>query len=300
MKNMLKYAIVPVVLLLAVSSAAAHKNVSPAKPKEKAVPAKQLFGKVTKAALVKSRAFGSYAKGCFAGGSQLSSVAPNWQIMRPSRNRNWGHPQIIAYIEKLAKDAKARDGWPGLLVGDISQPRGGPMLTGHASHQLGLDADIWLLASPDKRLSREEREKFSAVSVLTKDKKKIDEKVWSEKHLKLLRRAASYSTVGRIFVNPVIKKKLCQDAGKNRKWLSKIRPWRGHYLHFHVRLNCPPGDKNCKNQPAPAAGDGCGKDLAKWFKPPPKKKKGFKFKFRPKPELRLADLPRACRQVLTQ
>jgi murein endopeptidase len=30
----------------------------------------------------------------------------------------------------------------GLLIGDMSQPRDGPMLYGHSSHQIGLDVDI--------------------------------------------------------------------------------------------------------------------------------------------------------------
>jgi murein endopeptidase len=68
--------------------------------------------------------------------------------MRPSRNRNWAHPAMIKLIERLATEAKANDGWNGLLVGDMSQPRGGPMLTGHASHQTGLDADVWLTPMP--------------------------------------------------------------------------------------------------------------------------------------------------------
>jgi len=272
------------------------------KAKVKAVPAKQLFGKLTAAAIVPAHVYGSYTKGCFAGGKQLAEDGPAWQAMRLSRNRNWGHPRTIAYIEQLAKDAKAHDGWSGLLVGDISQPRGGPMLTGHASHQLGLDADVWLLQAPKKRLTVAQREKISAISVLTKNKKEINPKIWTPEHLKLLRRAASYKNVARIFINPVIKKKLCKDAGKNRKWLRKLRPWRGHHYHFHVRLNCPKGDRICKNQPAPGVGDGCGADLAKWFKKPKKKKrkKGYKFKFIPKPELTMANLPRACRKVLKQ
>ena len=52
--------------------------------------------------------------------------------------------------------------WPGFLVGDISQPRGGPMFTGHASHQIGLDADVWLTPMPDRTLSRAERESMPA------------------------------------------------------------------------------------------------------------------------------------------
>jgi penicillin-insensitive murein endopeptidase len=45
----------------------------------------------------------------------------------------------VEFIEELSKRA-AQNGWPGLLIGDMSQPRGGPMLNGHASHQVGLDA----------------------------------------------------------------------------------------------------------------------------------------------------------------
>jgi len=267
--------------------------------KAKAIPARVLFEKMTKAADVPPQSFGSYAKGCFAGGQQLAINGPAWQVMRLSRNRNWGTPRIVAYIEKFAADAKAKDGWPGLLIGDMSQPRGGPV-GGHASHQLGLDTDIWLRSSPGRRLSLAERESLNSISVLTKNRKKINPDTWKPAYLKLYRRAVSYKEVGLIFVNPVIKRRLCKDAGKDRKWLRKVRPWRGHYSHFHVRLTCAKGDKQCKNQPKMAAGDGCGADLAKWFKPKKKKKKGFKFKFVPKREMTLANLPRACRRVLKQ
>jgi penicillin-insensitive murein DD-endopeptidase len=88
-----------------------------------------------------------------------------WQVMRLSRNRNWGHPKLIAFLESLASKGR-RVGWNGLLVGDLSQPRGGPMLSGHNSHQVGLDADIWLTQMPDRTLSREEREFVSAVNLV--------------------------------------------------------------------------------------------------------------------------------------
>ena len=86
---------------------------------------------------------------------------------------------------------KQHDGWPGLLVGDMSQPRGGPMLTGHASHQVGLDADIWLTPMPDRRLSEKEREDLSATSMLAADKVSVDPKIWTDAHVRLIKRAAS-------------------------------------------------------------------------------------------------------------
>src|SRR5690606_9570375 len=100
-------------------------------------PAKQLFGSVGVPAELLPRAVGSYAKGCLAGGAALPIDGPNWQVMRLSRNRNWGHPVLVDVLKRLAADV-GRDGAGGLLIGDMAQPRGGPMMTGHASHQIGL------------------------------------------------------------------------------------------------------------------------------------------------------------------
>jgi penicillin-insensitive murein endopeptidase len=273
-----------------------------------AVAAKTLFGAVKSAAPLKARAIGTYARGCLAGGKALPVDGSAWQAMRLSRNRNWGHPVLVAWLERFAKATKSRDGWPGLLVGDMAQPRGGPMLTGHASHQLGLDADIWLTPMPNRKLSRKEREDLSAVSMLASDKLSVDPAKWSDARARIIKRAASTSEVERIFVHPAIKKKLCESAsslGKDRKWLSKVRPWWGHHYHFHVRIGCPSGSPGCKPQPSVGSDDGCGKELDGWFKilkrslapkptPPVKPAKPPK----PKPPMTIDALPNECRAVL--
>ena len=266
-------------------------------------PAKQLFGKKKAPANLRARAIGSYARGCLAGGRALSIDGPAWQAMRLSRNRNWGHPVLIAFVEKLALDAKAYDGWNGLLVGDLAQPRGGPMLTGHASHQIGLDADIWLRPMPERRFTRNERETVSAISMLKKGTRTIDPKKFTMAHLRLIKRAASTPGIARIFVHPGIKKALCDRAGADRAWLRQVRPWYGHHYHFHVRMSCPPGNPGCKNQNPPPAGDGCGKELSWWLSDAPwKPKKSTKKKSNKKPVKRrqiiLSDLPEACSAVL--
>ena len=161
-------------------------------------------------------------------------------------------PTLIALVERLAIEAQAEDGWNGLLVGDLAQPRGGPMLSGHASHQVGLDADVWLTAMPDRTLSRKERETINA-TVVVKDRKSIDKKVWTESHARLIKRAASYPEVARIFVHPPIKAELCKWATGDRSWLAKVRPYFGHNYHFHIRINCPKGSTTCKNQPDAAS-----------------------------------------------
>jgi penicillin-insensitive murein endopeptidase len=266
------------------------------------LPAKQVFGRQKLPADLKSRAIGTYAKGCLAGGKALPINGSAWQVMRLSRNRNWGHPVMISLLERLAKEARESDGWNGLLVGDIAQPRGGPMLSGHASHQIGLDADVWLTPMPDRILTNAEREKISATMVV-KNRKQMNYKVWTESHARLIKRAASYPQVARIFVHPPIKAELCRWAKGDRSWLAKVRPYYGHNYHFHIRITCPDGSKTCKNQwtPKPKDGTGCGAELSYWMgeKPwaPPKKPTGPPRK--PPPPLTLSGLPAECRSIVT-
>lgn len=263
--------------------------------------AKTLFGAQKTGAPGPAASYGFYSKGCFSGGVAIATDGPTWQVMRLSRNRMWGHPLMIELLEDLSQKAVA-GGWPGLLLGDISQPRGGPMLTGHASHQIGLDADIWLTKMPDKRLSAEQRENMSAISVL-KDKGDglyVDDKIWTSAHANLIKAAAVYPQVERVLVHPGIKKKLCDTVEGDRSWLSKVRPYWGHHYHFHIRLGCPEGSPGCKGQEKTPKGDGCGKDLAWWFTDEPWKKAPATTK--PKPPARdtmtMASLPAACRAVL--
>ena len=230
-------------------------------------PAKQLFGRKTQPTSDKPHVYGFYAHGCVAGAEALPIDGPTWQVMRLSRNRNWGHPSLVKLLERVSAKA-AKKGWHGLLVGDMSQPRGGPMITGHASHQVGLDADIWLTPMPDRTLTREEREEMSATNVVATDSSlDVDRKIWTPAHVEVIKAAAEDPEVERIFVNPAIKKALCRDAGNDREWLHKVRPWWGHDYHFHVRIACPPDDADCKPQPpVPGVDDGCGAELKSWLK----------------------------------
>ncbi|HEV7463248.1 MAG TPA: penicillin-insensitive murein endopeptidase [Methyloceanibacter sp.] len=278
------------------------------KPTPKGPPARELFGAVPTPAPLAARSIGSYAKGCLAGGVALPINGPDWQVMRLSRNRNWGNPRLLDFLERFASDARALDGWPGLLVGDMSQPRGGPMLTGHTSHQVGLDVDIWLTPMPDRILTPQEREDMSAVSML-KDPFSVDPSVFTTMQMKLIKRAASYPQVARIFVHPAIKKALCQQAsqlGKDTAWLGKVRPWWNHHYHFHVRLYCPPGAEGCENQKDVSGDNGCGQELVNWYamlkkaaiemaKPVPPGTKPWTGK----QPLTMAQLPRECGTVLS-
>jgi penicillin-insensitive murein endopeptidase len=227
-----------------------------AKPAGPGTLAKELFARKTTPSLAPPRAIGFYNKGCVAGAVPLPVDGETWQVMRVSRNRYWGHPDLIAFIEQLA-DKATRTGWHGLLIGDMSQPRGGPLLAGHASHQIGLDVDIWLTPMPAHALARIEREEMMATMIVAASRKDVDPKVWTPAHVALIKAAAEDPRVNRVFVNTAIKKALCRDAGEERAWLGKIQPWLGHDWHFHVRLNCPADSPDCENQPPRAEADGC-------------------------------------------
>ncbi|WP_298563521.1 penicillin-insensitive murein endopeptidase [uncultured Aliiroseovarius sp.] len=262
-------------------------------------PAKELFGAARNGTASRPASFGSYAKGCLAGAEQLAESGPTWQAMRLSRNRNWGHPELIDFVEKLSRKAAQQPGWKGLYVGDLSQPRGGPMLTGHRSHQIGLDADIWMLPPKRLNLSATEREALSSIST-RRAKGAYVNKNWTRAHHEIIKAAAKDKRVARIFVFPGAKVQMCKDAKGDRSWLRKIRPWWGHHYHFHVRLSCPKGVKGCVDQAPPPAGDGC-KDAEQWVqdilhpKPAPKTTTPRK----PRGPLTLKDLPNQCGPVLS-
>ncbi|MEM8626674.1 MAG: penicillin-insensitive murein endopeptidase [Pseudomonadota bacterium] len=287
--------------------------VAVASDQDEPVIAKRQFGMVAGPARLKPRVYGGYARGCVSGAEKLPDESALWQTMRTWRNRHWGHPVLINHIKRFAQDLRTNGEWPGLLVGDLAQPRGGPMLSGHASHQLGLDADFWLNPMPPGGLTFEQREKMSATSMLVGAKKfQINDAVWTEDHYKLLKRAVSYRNVDRVFVHPAIKERLCAMAGSQNGWLRKVRPLWGHHYHFHVRLKCPAGSPGCRSQKPIAQGSGCEPGVFKYWRrlmsPKPKPKPRVVKPRQPKRAIKrrkkfvdravLTDLPRACTTVL--
>ena len=173
-----------VALFAAVTSAPAQDlgtlNPTPlpplANPNSPKTLAKELFARKSTPLRGIARSIGTYNDGCLAGAVELPITGPGWQVMRVSRNRYWGNPNLVAFIKRLGESAK-EIGWSGILVGDMSQPRGGPMFTGHTSHQIGLDVDIWFTPAPDHELSQEEREFNLAQSMVAADRRDVDPEV---------------------------------------------------------------------------------------------------------------------------
>ena len=268
-----------------------------ANPRDPNLPAKQVFGRETEPSATESHVYGFYAKGCLAGGRPLPQDGPDWQVMRPSRNRFWGHPALLAFVERLADRVHRTTNWPGILIGDMAQPRGGPMLGGHASHQIGLDVDVWLRPMPERRLSREEREFMDSVMVVRDDRKDVDPRLFTHDTMDVIKAAAVDPQVQRIFVNAAIKRAICREARGDRTWLEKVRPMFGHDYHFHIRLACPTSETACEHQAEVPGNDGCDATLQRWFSdsilhPKPAPNPPF-----PRPPLTMAFMPSPCREI---
>lgn len=259
--------------------------------------AKDVFGAAPGPTGGNAVAIGFYSKGCVSGAAQLPESGPSWQAMRLSRNRNWGHPEMVNFLIGLSQAAQ-QAGWRGLYIGDIGQPRGGPASSGHASHQMGLDADIWMLPPSSLRLTPQQRENLSSESVVNGAGTALNGN-WNPGHMAIIRAAARDPRVERIFVDPVVKVAMCEIETGNRAYLRKIRPLNQHNYHFHVRLSCPAGS-SCQRQDPPPAGDGCA-EAAEWIKnridPSRVKPVPPDPDYRHPRSYRLSEMPRQCQAV---
>jgi penicillin-insensitive murein endopeptidase len=245
-----------------------------------------------------ARVIGIYANGCISGAKRLAPSGRGYTVLRLQRNRNWGHPKLIRFIKGFGQWVAGRYGKMA-LVADMSAPRGGP-ISGHASHEVGLDADIRFVLLAPGQTSRTYRARPPEVSMLNQKGDKIDPARWSGRQIAMLRYAARHPGVDRIFVNPVIKRTLCRQVKRDRGWLRKVVPWFGHNAHMHVRMNCPADSPQCIKQIKLPAGAGCGWRVRRWFtKILPawrrRQKSGVKPKRRPPPEL-----PTACLILFSQ
>lgn len=209
-----------------------------------------------------SHSIGSYSNGCIKNAVKLNDKNTILQHMRPSRKRNWGHPSLVKYLNILSHKMYQNHSWRGILVGDLSQKNGGRMLSGHKSHQNGLDVDLWLNPPEKNKFSSKERERKPASSHVRKDM--TIRKSWTNAHRDFVLMAANDPNVARIFINAALKKDLCSYSF-NHEMLRKIRPWFGHDDHIHVRLKCPENNKDCTPQNDPPKGSGCAETQLSWW-----------------------------------
>ncbi len=176
-----------------------------------------------------------------------------WQVMRLSRNRNWGHPELVAFLEQLRRKAP-KLGWRGLLVGDIvaaarrtdadraRQPSGRPRRrhladadAGARTHAAGARGDV---GDHGGRARPQGRRPRSLDARACRDHQGGRRGPEGRAHLRQRRRSRRRSAA---------------TTGTDRGWLNKVRPIWGHDYHFHIRIGCPADSPDCKPQDAGAA-----------------------------------------------
>lgn len=242
-------------------------------------------------------AIGKYQAGCLYESAALPQYGHGYQTMKLSRYRFFGHPEMIDYLYKYGE--RLRDAGLGdMLIGDISKRKGGPFRYGHASHQTGLDVDVWFRQAPkDKRYTRREKEDMVAWDYVTiRNREMFLTRGWTNKKDQLIRLATQDDRVTRIFVSPAVKRRLCRRF-PGEEWLRKVRPWWYHRDHLHVRIRCPKSSTRCIAQPPVPPGTGCGEELDWWFS---KEAWDIRDGFRrnPRPPRQRPVLPKICDQVL--
>lgn len=248
------------------TSAAAPLPAAATETPESRVQAAKQWNRLRTPAPGPPQSIGGFSAGCLQGAATLSPSGPGYEVARIERHRRYGHPELVAFVQRLGMATKRAKLGP-LVVGDLAQPRGGPTPTGHHSHQTGLDADLGYAPPIGLRaghVTAKQRETLPPVVVVDL-KKREPTAAWGPKVIELIALAASDPAVDRIFVNPTVKKLLC-EAPRSAKmaWQPRIRPWWGHHDHFHVRLHCPTDSPLCVPQ-EPVADDGCGASLHWWF-----------------------------------
>lgn len=206
------------------------------------------------------RAVGSFTDGRIEKGEAVAKDGRGYHQVYPERDTLWATGMMASLIKRTSE--KIASDYPGTIVmlGDISK-RGGGSLGTHASHQSGLDADIPYVGNEGFQ---------SVVDGRGRIKDSFDyARNWHFFRLvasqKILQDGEEITVLNRIFVNPTVKRGLCEWAKQtgllsnslDAEIMRRIRPIEGHANHFHLRLRCSPHYPACRNQIDPDNNSGC-------------------------------------------
>jgi murein endopeptidase len=140
----------------------------------------------------RSVAVGSPSAGRLVRGVRLPAEGEHFFTWDPVKRRSpnrawrrWGTDVLVRLVLRIAREySEAHPGAPRMTVGDLSRPRGGDFgpqfgSIGHASHQNGLDVDVYYPRSDgreraprdasaiDRRLSQDLVDRFVAAGLVT-------------------------------------------------------------------------------------------------------------------------------------
>ena len=192
-------------------------------------------------------------RGCIAGAVPLPADGPGWQVMRPSRNRAWGHPTSSTSSSAWPRGQSLTAGraswsatWASRAAADAHRPRLAP---DRARRRRLAHAD----ARPHAHARRARGTCLRPSPCRTG--------VWRSTRRFGRGQAALWSVVRRCSPRSSRPSSTrpsrgrCRGSGRDRGWLAKVRPWYGHDDHMHVRLRCPADEPLCRDQDPPPRGE---------------------------------------------
>lgn len=193
-----------------------------------------------------SESIGGYSSGCLKGSSQLPVNGVGFETVNRHRRRYYGHPLLISSIQNWGHVMESQ--WQSrIIVGDISQPVGGPSTKGHKSHQIGLDADLRFYLIEKKSESEVfpvwDNENNIETPSLVEYKKIVEagktkytveflEKYWNQKTIELLTLVGQEPKIERILMNAPIKKFLCMRLVQKNNQLLKTEQEKKDFEKF--------------------------------------------------------------------
>jgi penicillin-insensitive murein endopeptidase len=211
-------------------------------------------------ALPTSEAIGSYSNGSLSNADALPLKGPGFLKLFVPRKRNFSTIELNTLLKDAAKElARLYPEGERLQIGDQSAKKGGA-ISGHASHQNGLDVDIAYLRKNHREQSPNATAGFDEEFVL---KGSVSKNFDLERNWAALKLFSRLGELNRVFMDVEIKRALCKYAESHgelkaeAETLRALRPWPNHANHMHVRIHCPRGNSRCLAQEAPPPGPGC-------------------------------------------
>jgi len=207
-----------------------------------------------------SQAIGFYSKGELKFADKMASESTHHIKLFLPRNRGFGTLMLINIAMEASSILNAN--FPAgerVQFGDMSNKDGG-FLSGHNSHQNGLDVDVSYMRMDYREQDQFDIDGFDENFVI---KNILSPNFDMERNLFIFKSLVSTNKVNRIFVDQVIKNAICEHVIKigqrelYRETLRRLRHWPNHLNHFHLRLVCPSDSSKCEEQTPPPDGDGC-------------------------------------------
>jgi penicillin-insensitive murein endopeptidase len=196
--------------------------------------------------------------------ARLPDEGKGWLKLFLPRDRAWGSAALVRLLRGAGNEIENL--FPGrsrLQVGDMSAAEGGK-ISGHRSHQNGLDAD---LAYYDLNDLEQDPQLTTGFALDMVQKGTVSPRFDLERNWHLIRILAQDPAVQRIFIDRHLISALCfyaleQTQADLALIFAKLGHFANHSDHLHVRLNCPAHQRRCVSGRPPLAPSVCRPDGA--------------------------------------